>query len=209
MPRNTTKKINDGGYIAGGCKKCDGFGMLKERHNPKDCRNGSFCHFHETYDHYYTTRCARYCSYCQKSGHTMLYCRKLKDCVLCGKSGHNPLRCWLYNSIGKWLDRAEELGRCCDCLTLLAADAKKCTNCHNERMYKFHFYRELLTKESQTEEDSSIVQESQTELQERQSTIEDQRIQIEELNNKISSLEDKLESSITAINELNLNCKIL
>merc|ERR1712030_216483 len=60
-----------------------------------------------------------------------------------------------------------------------------------------------INNESQTEEDSSIVQEYQTELQEKQSTIEDRRIQIEELNNKISSLEDKLESSITAINELN------
>ena len=96
--------------------------------------------------------------------------------------------------------------RCCDCLTLLAADAKECTNCGNLRVCKFPFKAENVTlncKESQTEEDSSIVQEYQTELQEKQSTIEDQRIQIEELNNKISSLEDKLESSITAINELN------
>merc|ERR1712105_127160 len=60
-----------------------------------------------------------------------------------------------------------------------------------------------INNESQTEEDSSIVQEKQTELQERQTTIEDQRILIEELNNKILSLEDKLESSITTINELN------
>merc|ERR1712105_554558 len=60
-----------------------------------------------------------------------------------------------------------------------------------------------INNESQTEEDSSIVQEKQTELQERQTTIENQRVQIEELNNKILSLEDKLESSITTINELN------
>ena len=137
-----------------------------------------------------------------KLGHTMLFCRKIKDCKLCGKSGHNPRRCWRYCSIRTWLERAEELGRCCECLTLLTADAKEYTNCHNERMYKFPFYRVKLTKESQTEENSSIVQECQTELQERQSTIEDQRIQIEELNNKISSLEDKLENSITAITEL-------
>ena len=193
MPRNTTKKTKE--YT--GCYKCDPGGCLKDHHSPKGCQNW-YCPDHDTTDHYYTTRCARVCSYCQKDGHTMLFCRKIKDCKLCGKSGHNPFRCWLYCSIGKWIRRAAELGRCHDCLTLFTADEGRCSNCRNLRVYW-----NKLNKESQTEEDNSIVQEYQTELQERQSTIEDQRIQIEELNNKISSLEDKLESSITAINELN------
>ena len=52
-------------------------------------------------------------------------------------------------------------------------------------------------KESQTEENSHIIQECQTELQEG-------KIIIEELNNKILELENKLKSSNAAINELNL-----
>merc|ERR1712105_128593 len=101
----------------------------------------------------------------------------------------------------QWMFRAEQLSRCGECLTLFTTDEKMCSNCRVGRVYwKPHL---KINNESQTEEDSSIVQEYQTELQEKQSTIEDQRTQIEELNNKISSLEDKLESSITAINELN------
>ena len=58
------------------------------------------------------------------------------------------------------------------------------------------------TKESQTEGDSYIDQESQIELQEAKGIIENQRRQIEELNNKILSLEDRLESSNTIIDSL-------
>merc|ERR1712179_683627 len=139
--------------------------------------------------------------YCKNKRHTMLYCNKIKDCKLCGKSGHNPLKCWKYCSIKKWMQRAEELGRCGECLTLFATDEKWCSNCRFDRGYWKPY--QWNHQETQTEEDSSIVQEKQTELQEKQSTIEDQRVQIEELNNKILSLEDKLESSITTINELN------
>ena len=142
----------------------------------------------------------RFCYYCQKWGHTMLYCHKLKDCVLCyGK--HNPLKCWRFSSIRDWMFRAEQLSRCGGCLTLFTAGERRCSNCHGRRV-SWNPICEC-NQETQTEEDSSIVQEYQTKLQEKQSTIEDQRIQMEELNNKILSLEDKLESSITAINELN------
>ena len=99
------------------------------------------------------------------------------------------------------MQRAEELNRCGECLTLFTADEKWCSNCRVNRGYWKPYQRNH--QETQIEEDSSIVQEKQTELQERQTTIENQRVQIEELNNKILSLEDKLESSITAINELN------
>jgi len=99
------------------------------------------------------------------------------------------------------MQRAEELNRCGECLTLFTADEKWCSNCRVNRGYWKPY--QWNHQETQTEEDSSIVQEKQTELQERQTTIENQRVQIEELNNKILSLEDKLESSITTINELN------
>ena len=232
MPRNTTKKITkqhgygtsnkppggcvkcdpsrekavrhargDCSAIPGGCIKCDPFGEETVRHRPKDCHAIPFCPNHGTWDHAYTDRCARTCYHCQKDGHIMLYCRKLKDCVLCGKSGHNPLRCWRYCTISQWMFRAEQLSRCGECLTLFTTDEKWCSNCRVGRGYWKPY--QWSHQETQTEEDSSIVQEYQTELQEKQSTIEDQRIQIEELNNKISSLENKLESSITAINELN------
>ena len=207
MPRNT-KRIRRYGYDAwlhkppGGCIKCDIFEKETVRHKPKDCDVTPYFMNHDTTDHAYTTRCDRYCYHCMKEGHTMLYCRKIKDCVLCGKSGHNPRRCWRYCSIRTWLERADELGRCCECLTLLTAGAKECTHCDNKRIYKFPFVCPSLTKESQTEENSSIAQECQTELQERKSTIEDQRLQIEELNSKISSLENQLERSNTTIDSL-------
>ena len=42
--------------------------------------------------HSYKPRYHRFCAYCQKWGHTMLCCHKIKDCKLCyGK--HNPLKC--------------------------------------------------------------------------------------------------------------------
>merc|ERR1712226_554896 len=118
-----------------------------------------------------------------------------------GYGKHNPLKCWRFSSIRDWMFRAEQLSRCGGCLTLFTAGERRCSNCHGRRVYWNPTCERH--QESQTEEDSSIVQEYHTELQEKQSTIEDQRTQIEELNNKISSLEDKLESSITAINELN------
>ena len=189
MPRNTTKKITkQHGYGTsnkppGGCIKCDAFGRETVRHRPKDCPAIPFCLIHETTDHAQTDRCGRFCDHCQKNGHIMLYCRKLKDCVLCGKSGHNPLRCWRYCSIGKWMQRAEQLNRCGECLTLFTTEEKRCSNCRVGRGYWKPY--------------------QQTELQERQTTIDNQKVQIEELNNKILSLEDKLESSITTINELN------
>merc|ERR1712082_26978 len=66
------------------------------------------------------------------------------------------------------------------------------------------------TKESQTQENGYIGQESQTELQEGKAIIENQTRQIEEMNTKILSLEDKLERSNSTIDSFNwkLQCII-
>merc|ERR1711874_734305 len=118
-----------------------------------------------------------------------------KNCVLCGKSGHNPKWCWKYATIDLWMYRAKELGRCGECLTLFKTDATQCTNCHSYRMY-WNPRNHNIYVESQTKENSNVIQECQTELQEGKTMIE-------ELKNKILSLENKLESSKATINDLN------
>ena len=104
----------------------------------------------------------------------MQFCRKLKNCDLCGKLGHNPKRCWKYYTIQHWMDRAQELGRCGECLTLFTTDAKVCTNCNSRRVYwkPFNCLNDN-DKESQTEENSNVIQECQTELQEGKTMIEE------------------------------------
>ena len=145
-------------------------------------------------DHVYTNRCVRFCNFCMNWGHTMSYCHKIKDCKLCGEWGHNPLRCWKYCSIREWMERAEELGRCGECLTLVPAEEKRCTNCCTKKVYWKP--QEGNHMECQTEEDGSTIQECKLELQEKGTIIED-------LKNKILELEKMLENSNTAINELN------
>merc|ERR1711874_538698 len=134
-------------------------------------------------------------------GHAMQSCRKLKNCVLCGKTGHNPKWCWIYDTIVKWMLRAEELGRCGECLGLLATDATQCTNCDNDRVYwsiehQAFIPSNIYVQKTQIKENSNVIQECQTELQEGKTTIE-------ELKNKILSLENKLESSKATIDDLN------
>ena len=119
------------------------------------------------WDHVQTDRCYRICHHCMKFGHTMLFCHKLKNCVLCGKSGHNPIKCWKYCTMRRWMRRAEELGRCGECLTLFTADEKRCTNCHTYRDYwhpepQWDCLEGDNCKETQTEENSKIIQECQT-----------------------------------------------
>ena len=129
-----------------------------------------------------------------KYGHTMLYCRKLKNCDLCGKSGHNPLKCWKYSSALQWMYRAEELGRCGECLTLFKADATECTNCRANRVYWKPF--ESNHKKYQTGEgDSNKVQKCKKELQESKTIIKD-------LKNKILELEEELKRANTALSEV-------
>ena len=57
-----------------------------------------------------------YCHYCNKTGHHMSLCYKLKFCNLCGKAGHNPFRCWTYYSIWDLINKAWERKLCLDCL---------------------------------------------------------------------------------------------
>ena len=199
----TKYKRNNNGYgikgqkSPGFCTKCRGdWDDMIWGHRPKNCRNPPFCEYHDVFGHAPTHKCRQWCSYCRHSGHTMQFCHKLKNCDLCGKLGHNPKRCWRYHTILQWMQRAKELGRCGECLTLFTADEKICTNCYNTRVYWNPEWQSGNCKESQTEENSHIIQECQTELQEGKTIIE-------ELNSKILELENKLKSSNTAINELN------
>ena len=178
--------------------------MAQTRRYKRTWRKGSFCEYccerGNRYNHAYSERCHRSCRHCKncgKWGHTMLFCNKLKNCDLCGKSGHNPIRCWKYCTISEWMLRAEELGRCGECLTLFTTGEEECTNCCSRRVYwKPYNCVDVHGKESQTEENSKIIQECQTELQEGETMIE-------ELKNKILSLENKLESSNATIDDLN------
>merc|ERR1711874_350469 len=117
--------------------------------------------------------------------HTMQFSRKFKNCVLCGKSGHNPKWCWMYDTIDLWMFRAEELGRCGECLTLFTTDTQNCTNCHTPRVYWKP--QNLNGKESRTD-NIHTIKKCKTELQGKDTTIG-------KLNSKISSLENTLESS--------------
>merc|ERR1711874_658034 len=148
-----------------------------------------------------TLKCRRMCSYCRHNGHTMQFCHKLKNCDLCGNLGHNPKRCWRYHTIKEWMQRAEELSRCGECLTLFTADEENCTNCYTRRVYWKPIFGNNHV-ESQTD-NIHLVKNFQTELQEKDTTIE-------KLNSKISSLENKLESSNATIDNLNwkLQCII-
>ena len=179
---------------------------LHEIEVPKDY-DGPYCPRHETTGHAYTDKCDRHCSYCGLNGHTMLFCRKMKDCKLCGKSGHNPIKCWKYCTIRLRINRATELGRCYECLRpfTLVDRIGWCDHCLTPRLNASSLEPTLrsFTKETQTEENSYLVQECQTELKEGKAIIESQTRQIEELSNKISSLEDKLEGSMVTIRELN------
>merc|ERR1712055_909771 len=120
-----------------------------------------YCEHHEVFGHAPTLKCEQVCHYCRESGHAIQFCYKLKNSVFCGKFGHNPGRCWKYWSIEMWMRRAQELGRCGECLTLFKADATDCANCHNSRLY---------WKKSQTGENSNKVQKCQKELQESKKT---------------------------------------
>ena len=187
-------------------------------HKPKNCQNPPFCSAHHIFGHAETLKCTQLCVYCRKMGHSMQFCRKLKNCVLCGKRGHNPHRCWKYCTLAKWARRAKELNRCMECLTLCTTETNHigenghpscfCPNCNTWRTYWNPEYQyNFNCKVSQTEENCYTVQESQTELQEGKATIENQKMQIEELNRKILSLESKLESSNTTIDSLNWKLK--
>merc|ERR1712121_272783 len=74
----------------------EGIETLRE-HKEKDCKNPPFCEYHGMIGHLATLRCERMCRHCMKHGHSMQFCKKLKNCVLCGKSGHNPRNCWQYD----------------------------------------------------------------------------------------------------------------
>ena len=199
------------------CHKCGPAWFQMEYgwgHESENCRNPPFCDYHEIVGHLPTDKCKQRCSYCMKFGHNMRHCRKLKNCNLCGKLGHNPYSCWKYGSLREWANRARELNRCMECLTLCTTETNRidmygcanyfCKHCGAWRTYwnpEIQFDK-INCKESQTEENTYIDQESQIELQEAKAIIENQRRQIEELNNKILSLENKWENSNATIDNL-------
>merc|ERR1711874_775017 len=113
-------------------------------------------------------------------------------------SCHNPKWCWVYHTTAEWMQRAGELGRCGECLTLFKTDATQCTNCHTNRVYWKP--GDLNNGKKQTEENSNIIQKCKSKLQEKDTIIE-------ELKNKITALEINLKSSNAAINELNWKWK--
>ena len=87
--------------------------------------------------------------------------------------------------------RAEELGRCGECLTLFKTDATECANCHSCRVY----WQQLDDHQECMFQSGCMVLEGQKELQEGKTIIE-------ELKNKILELEEKLKSSNTAVSEV-------
>ena len=129
-------------------------------------------------DHKFTDKCLSWCSYCDRNGHHMSLCHSLKHCWLCGKTGHNPYRCWTYSTITQWIARARVLGRCVSCLRPwkpspfkigwnrgknMPTDHIRCNTCggKNANDY-FPPQGPEHTKESQTEVNSYILQESQS-----------------------------------------------
>ena len=168
-------------------------------HEEKHCRNPPFCWYHDKPGHYETGKCRTWCFYCCRYGHTMRFCRKIKKCVLCGKAGHNPLNCWEYCTMRAWMARTRELERCAECLTRFT-EKNHCEHCGTVRVYWWPHWRP--SKESQTETNTYIDQESQTELQQAQTTIDNQELRIQELNNNILVLEDELLNYYSVNNNL-------
>ena len=190
--------------------------QTKTKRTGKNAPHCDYCQLHVCqYDHKMIDKHASYCSHCNRIGHHMSLCYKLKFCNLCGKAGHNPYRCWRYSTIQAWISRAYELDRCVTCLTPWKFSTKIlgqiiiCSHCCQSSKDVGPLLLQN-TKESQTEVNSYILQESQTELQQGKDLIDNQKRQIEEMNSRILSLENKLESSNTTIDSLNwkLQCII-
>ena len=216
LKENPLDRIVRNNKSPGFCPKCNpSYYQLEEcwGHKPKNCRNTLYCSYHSVEGHAPTRKCAQLCSYCRKRGHSMPFCHKLKYCDLCGQRGHNPYRCWTYNRIGSWLDRAREQDRCADCLRPWKPFIREngdsndydCSYCRQGKRAKVYFPSQSPqeTKESQTEDNIHLGQECQEELQQEKAIIENQKIQMEELSNKISALEIKLKSATASIKELN------
>ena len=90
------------------------------------------------------------------------------------------------------MGRAKKLGRCGECLTLFKADATKCANCSNCRVYWGQLDDH---EECQEGESGCMVLECKSELQESKTIIED-------LKNKILELEEELKGANTALSEV-------
>ena len=192
----------------GFCPKCNPNYYQDEEwgHKSKNCRNIKYCSYHGIEGHIATLKCAQFCINCKNWGHSMHHCHKLKSCGLCGGVGHNPYRCWTYGTIDRWLIKARDDDRCVSCLRPWKArrDHADCSYCGGMRGKDcFPSQSPQETKETQTEENSHLGQESQAELQQGKIIMDSQKMQIEELNSKITSLENKLERTNTTIDSLN------
>ena len=162
------------------CEKCEGYGRRADHKETDKCalhceecfQEGSYP-FHKEKD-----KCYSFCSHCYRNGHHMSLCYKLKVCNLCGKAGHNPYRCWKYSTITKWINRVIDLGICLNCLRPWKPKEyypRFCYHCWGQDIQDIaktitHYAGLQKTNESQTEENSYIVQESQIELQQGKAT---------------------------------------
>ena len=204
------------------CSKCgptefyeteDGPPLYVDGHDPWNCRNPPFCHYHEVAGHSPTTNCKSYCPHCGKNGHHMSMCRKLKICNLCGKSGHNPYRCWEYSTMDDWMRRAKQLNRCANCLTLCTTGHNGFDQYTNDPKYTCKHCNAWRTywdtscnlggcnlKESQTETKTYTDQESQTELQHVETVMD--KSQVNQFK-KVAILENELEHCVSVNNNLN------
>ena len=155
-------------------------------HKSKHCKNPPYCTFHCTLGHHPSKRCERYCSNCLMYGHTMQFCRKIKNCVLCGKKGHNPHSCWEYNTMMQWLRRTTDLKLCPECLTPSVEGDKDCRHCMQRYIQWSPYYTQQNSRETQTEVNDCIDQEKQEEIDWFE-YMKNQKQQIEDLEDKLSS----------------------
>ena len=165
-------------------------------HKEEHCQNPPYCCLHMRPGHFENIRCKRYCYNCQIFGHTMQFCRKIKNCVLCGKKGHNPHFCWKYSTMISWLKRTKELKLCSECLFPCVEGESCCRHCKTVYVYILSDPPHIDNKETQTEDDESIDQEIHVERQNAETIMEKQKQQIQDL-------EDRLQQQVSITENLN------
>ena len=149
--------------------------------------------------HHPSEKCQRYCANCLMYGHTMQFCRKIKNCVPCGKKGHNPHNCWEYKTWMLWLERTD-LKLCLECLTTSVEGDSRCRHCQETYIHWSSYAHDLQqktnSKETRTEDNDSIDQEKQEEMQNTKTIMEN-------LKQQTKDLEDKLQQQVSTNEQLN------